>query len=205
MTEFPVPQMRGRQVYLRGLTQEDYPAFHQLDASGEGGVRWRFRGATPGPEQWVQMAWNSVLVQFVVAGTRDNRPIGLVVAYRAEFQHRHAYFAAVGLRRPSPLMIFGCALFFEYAFTCWDFHKLYMELPAYNLPQIASGVGRYFEVEGQLREHSYYGGKMWDEVVLALYRERWQERGRRLLAAASAGKPRLAGVRVPGRGAEWAR
>lgn len=200
---FREPRLQGQHIYLRPLAPEDYSTLQRFDSS-EAGVRWRFRGSTPSPEQWVQMAWNSVLAQFVVARRRDGRALGLVVVYRPNFQYRHAYFAAVTFgSSSSPLMVFGCALLFEYAFTCWDFHKLYFELPEYNLSQFGSGLGRYFELEGRLREHSYYAGRQWDELILALYRENWLERGKRLLAAEAAGKPRISRIYMPGRGEVW--
>ncbi len=202
---FVAPPVRGRHIYLRGIAPADYPTLQELDTAGEIGVRWRFRGSTPSPEQWMQMAWNNVLAQFVVARCRDHQPIGLVVAYQPNFQHRHAYFAAVGFRRSSPLMVFGCAMFFNYVFTCWDFHKLYMEVPEYNLPQFETGLGRYFEVEARLREHSFYGGRMWDQLILALYRDTWRERGQRLVDAEQAGPPRLESISLPGRGELWRR
>jgi RimJ/RimL family protein N-acetyltransferase len=203
--DFVQPPLRGRHVYLRPLMPQDYPLLQQVEMGSDANVRWRFRGATPSPEQWMQATWTGVLAQFVVARRRDDRPIGMVVIYRANFQHRHAYLAAVGFERPSPLMVFACALFIEYVFTIWGFHKLYLELPEFNLSQFASGVGSYFVEEGRLREHSFHGDRMWDEVILALYRDRWREHGPRLLEAERSGKPLISSIRMRGEGELWRR
>jgi hypothetical protein len=78
-------------------------------------------------------------------------------------------------------MIIGFALFLNYVFSCFDFRKLYMELPEFNYDQFASGEGRYFELEARLRDHSFFGGRYWDELVLAIYQDKWQEGEGRLM------------------------
>ena len=68
----------------------------------------------------------------------------------------------------------GCGLFIEYAFSCWPFHKLYLDVADYNLEQFSSGVGRLFEAEGRLKDHHYLDGRHWDHHILAISRDRWK-------------------------------
>jgi len=146
----------------------------------------------------MQLTWNSVLAQFVVTRTSDRRALGVVMAYRPSFQDGHAQFAVVSLeKRRSPVLVLGCAIFLEYVFTCWNFHKLYMELPEWNLSQFASGLGKYFQIEGRLRNHLFYDGQHWDEIIMGLYRSTWRENGKRLLAAEQPGpsRPRVPRIR----------
>jgi RimJ/RimL family protein N-acetyltransferase len=180
--ELAVPSLRARHVYLRPLTARDYPYLQMVEAGTELTFRWRLRGATPSPEQWAKMIWNQVLAQFMVVGRSGDKPIGLVSVYRANFQDRYAYLSATRFEpnRPSPLMMLGVFLFLKYVFTSWDFRKLYMELPEFNMPQFASGLGRYFEVEGRLRDHFYFDGRYWDQLTLATYRDVWQRHRDRL-------------------------
>lgn len=49
----------------------------------------------------------------------------------------------------------------------------YFEVPAYNLDQFASAIGRALEEERRLRDHEWLGGRYWDRVYLSLSRERW--------------------------------
>jgi hypothetical protein len=209
MDGFTNPPMRGRHVYLRPLTAADYPAIDAAQASEAVGVRWRFRGTTPGPERGAQSMWQTVLAQFLVVSTVSDRYIGLVVAYQPNFQDGHAQLAALRLdRRPTPLMILGHTLFVNYVFTCWNFHKLYMAVPGYNLDQIAAGRDRYYRIEGRLHDHYYYSGRRWDELVLAIYRDEWRERAARRLNVELSGPPlpkatrRLMTVTMPARPTE---
>nr|MDT0665497.1 hypothetical protein [Micromonospora sp. DSM 115978] len=52
----------------------------------------------------------------------------------------------------------------------WNYRKIYMECPEYNYGQLASGAGRWFEVEGRLKDFNYYDGQYWDEYLLAISR-----------------------------------
>jgi RimJ/RimL family protein N-acetyltransferase len=79
----------------------------------------------------------------------------------------------------------GLALFLEYVFTCWDLRKLYMQLPEYNYEQFASGAERFFVVEGRQREHTFFGGRHWDQLTLAIYRQTWFAHSARILRVAA--------------------
>ena len=180
---FVMPSLRGRHVYLRPITPADYDFLLRAEAGSELGTRWRFSGATPSPEQWAQQTWGGVLAQFIVSSTRTNSPIGLVAVYEANFQHGHAHLAAAAFEpdRRSPAMILGLALFLRYVFCCWNFRKLYMQLPEYNYAQFASAEGRIFEVEARLRDHFFHDGAYWDQLTLALYREAWSAESEKIM------------------------
>jgi hypothetical protein len=142
-----------------------------------------------------------VLAQFLVVAAQRERPIGLVAAYRANFQDQHAYLsvARFGSSTRSPAMMLGLALFLRYVFDCWSFRKLYVETQEFNYEQFASGVGTYFELEGRLREHSFYRGRHWDQLTLAIYRERWNEIASRLSVLGWGRDTRVMSVRLPPR------
>jgi acyl carrier protein len=183
--EFVTPRIRGRHVYLKPIDPSDYPLLQMLETVGDPAPRWRHRGVTPSPDQWAQVLWAGVLVQFMVVGVQSNKPIGRVLIYQPNFQDGHAYFAAMRFdtRDRSPLMVLGVSLFLEYVFGYWPFDKLYMEVPEYNLDQFASGLGRFFQIEGRLRGHFRMGGRTWDQLILAMYRADAAAHAERLLAS----------------------
>jgi hypothetical protein len=179
------PSLQGRHVYLRAIIPDDYRFLQMFETSGDFAVRWRFRGGTPSPENWARALWADVLVQYLIVGRKSNTPVGLVAAYQPNFQDGHAKIAAARFdpAGPSPAMILGLAIFLRYVFSCWDLRKLYMELPEYNYAQFSSGAGRIFELEGRLRDHYWFGGETWDQLLLAIHRETWQKREGALLRA----------------------
>jgi hypothetical protein len=198
-SEFALPSLSGRHVYLRPLMPEDSSLLRAAELSPQLGVRWRYRGSTPSPEQWAQTTWNSALAQFLVIRKKNHEPEAFVCAYGANFQDGYAHFAVEALRttRPAPLTLFGSALFIEYVFNCWNFRKLYLEAPEYNLGPVLSGMGRLFDVEARLKEHIWYGGRYWDALNLALYRRTWERESHRLLRGSKA--PPAARVTIPRR------
>jgi hypothetical protein len=193
------PRLFGTHVYLRPVTPGDYPFIQMMELGGELGTRWRFRGATPSPDQWTHALWHNVLVQYLVLDRKNDKPVGLVLAYRANFQDGHAYIAAARLGQPrlSPLMLLGSGVFIHYVFTCWNFRKLYFETTEYNYPQFASGAGRLFEIEGRLIGHRFFDGRHWDELILAVTRDAWMERGKRLVELECPPGLRRIRVRMP--------
>jgi hypothetical protein len=180
--QFVTPPLRARHVFLKPVTPSDYPFLQTLETAGELAPRWHHRGITPSPDQWAQTLWSGVLVQFIVVGVETSKPVGRVVVYQPNYQDRYAYFAAMRFQPSdrSPLMILGISLFLRYVFTYWDFEKLYMEVPEYNLPQFASGLGRFFEIEARLRGHLRTGERSWDQLIVALYRDAAELHGARL-------------------------
>jgi acyl carrier protein len=173
--QFGAPRLVSRHVYLKTIDPSDYSFLQMLETVGDPAPRWRHRGSTPSPDQWAQTLWTGVLVQFMVVGVQSNKPIGRVVVYQPNFQDGYAYFAAMRFetRDRSPLMGYGIVLFLEYVFEHWRFDKLYMEVPEYNLDQFASGVGRFFEIEARLKRHFRMGGRAWDQLIVAVYREQF--------------------------------
>jgi hypothetical protein len=185
------PSLEGRHVFLRPVSTGDYAGLQQAEIQGELGMRWRYRGSTPSPEQWAQGLWRTVLAQHLIVRRADDRPIGLVLVYQPDFQDGHAQLAAVrfDLADRSPRMMLGMALFLRHVFACWSFRKLYLEVTEFNYEQFASGAGRLFDVEGRYRDHVYFNGAYWDQLVLAVGRERWQSHGEALLAAEDLEEP----------------
>jgi hypothetical protein len=194
-----LPSLEGRHVYLRPVQPGDYGTLQALETRGEAALRWRYRGQTPSPEQWLGNLWNGVLAQFLVVSRDSNAPVGFIYAYKTSLQDRHTYLAAMkfDLGDRSALMMMGITMFVEYLFRCWDFKVLYMEVPEFNYDQFASGEGRFFTVEGCLKDNYACDGRWWDLLILAVHREHWARAGKPLLAAALGEPARPVTLRVP--------
>lgn len=190
--------LEGPAFYLRPVQPADYPMLQFLETHGENAQRWRFRGLTPSPEDYMQKLWSGILVQYLIVERSTDAPLALVYAYRASMQDRHAYFAVLRFEneRPTPLVMLGLALFIEYLFKSWSFVSLHAEVPAFNMHQFESGLGRIFEVEGRLRNHYSCAGRMWDMFILSIHYDPWRRQSGRVLAAAVGRDPRRVQVRI---------
>lgn len=190
---FAPPSLTAGNVALRPIKASDFEFLQLMETTGELASRWRFHGSTPSPAGWAEKTWAGVLAQYLVftgAATADGpsgAPIGVVCAYDARFEHGHAMLAAARFgERRSPELVVGLALLIRHVLTCWNLRKLYISVPEFNLDQFSKSVKPYFAEEGRLIDHVYYGGRYWDEVTLALYREQWAEVEPRLLRAGGA-------------------
>ena len=167
------PVLAGHGLRLDPVTPEDTAFLFALSAAPETSYRWRYRGAPPPLERFTESLWSQVLVQFVARRVEDGERVGHVVAYSADPLAR---FASLGAVFVPPMTRTGAAahsvsLFVRYLFHTFPFVKVYMEIPGYNWPQMASGEGVLFTVEGRLRDHYQYAGRSWDQYLCAIYRD----------------------------------
>jgi hypothetical protein len=140
---------------------------------------------TPSPEEWSRLASERQLAQFIVQRVGDDVPVGIVQLHNANFQDGHAQLSVARFGEPghSPQLLLGLGLFLRYVFFCWDLRKLYMEVPEYNYEQFSSGEGKYFSVEGRLKDHLYLDDRFWDQLILVMYRTTWRTVGEPVLSA----------------------
>jgi len=182
-TAGPTAELVGRRVVLRLVDPSDYPWLRALMGDPAVLVRFRDRGVTVRPEQFVDQLWAGVVAQFVVCRT-DGQPLGLVAAFAADHRNRHAHVAVLfdpAATSGAGWRLEAVALFVGYLFDVFGFAKLYGEIVEFNWAAWQSGAGRFFEVEGCLRGHEYHAGRWWDTYVVAVYPEAFAAQRRRLL------------------------
>lgn len=172
------PRMRSGRVRLRAIAPRDYPFLYHLATAEEVAYRWRYRGATPSPEEFQQQLWRNVLAQFVVEGVGPQggwRPIGHVAAFDPSHRDRWVHLAGIASADVlgTGLLAEAACVLVDYLFTHWAFEKIYLSIVEYNLPQFASGMGRGMRQEGRLRRHCFYDGRFWDMVLCSIFREDW--------------------------------
>lgn len=165
------PVLESRTLRLAPITPDDIDFLYSLAIDPETGFRWRYKGSVPSLERFTAELWDQVLVQFVVRRVEDSVPVGQVVAYAEEPSLRHARVGAVfhPLCAGTGLAAQAVSLFVRYLFHTFPMNKIYLEVPGYNWPQLQSGQGVLFQVEGVLKDHDYYAGRYWDKYVCAIY------------------------------------
>lgn len=168
----PLAPVLGNQTYrLTPLSSGDVDFLYALAVHPANGYRWRYRGVPPSPDRFGAELWGQVLVQYVVRTHATGEPVGLVVAYSADLAQGHASVAAVFLPEHAGTGLAAdiTALFVRYLFHTFRLRKLYLEIPGFNWPQLRSGAGRQFQVEGVLRDHDFYAGRFWNKYLCAIY------------------------------------
>ncbi len=170
-------ELVGRRVVLRELRPNDVDFLYSISTASTTAFRWRFRGGTPAPDTFIREMWSNVLAQFMVTDKKDGRPLGLVVCSDPNFLDGYAYLAAVVAPQyvGTGALVEAVALFIFGVFRNWNFRKLYMEAPEFNVDQVRSGLGGFFHEEGRLQAHRFYNGHYHDQLILALYRDEYEQ------------------------------
>jgi RimJ/RimL family protein N-acetyltransferase/aryl carrier-like protein len=166
------PVLRNSAYRLAPIQDGDLAFLYTLAVHPETGYRWRYRGQPPPPERFAAELWGQVLVQYVAREVNGDEPVGLVVAYAADLAQGHAFVGAVFVpeHAGTGLAAEATAMFVRYLFHAFPLRKLYLEVPGFNWPQVQSGAGRLFHVEGVLKGHDFYAGRYWDKYLCAVYR-----------------------------------
>jgi RimJ/RimL family protein N-acetyltransferase len=165
------PVLSNADLRLTPVEPDDVRFLYTLATHPDTCYRWRYRGAPPPIERFMGDLWSQVLIQFVARRNDDGEPVGHVVAYGADLGQGYAYLGAV-FRPPysgTGLAAQGTAMFVKYLFHTFALRKLYIEVPGFNWPQMRSGEGRLFDVEGIMRDHEHYAGQYWDRYLCAIY------------------------------------
>jgi RimJ/RimL family protein N-acetyltransferase len=175
------PGLAAGRCGLRPVLPADYEYLYRLLVGPGLGLRWRLRGVTPTPQDFPAYLGQGVLVQYIAEDRQSRQPVGLVTAYNADFVNGHAFVAMAldpGVQRCGWSML-SLLLFVDHVFGAFNFRKLYFEVPAFNLGQFGTAIGKALEEEGRLRDHEWFDGRYWDRVYLSLTRQRWMSlRGR---------------------------
>jgi RimJ/RimL family protein N-acetyltransferase/aryl carrier-like protein len=169
------PVLRTSALWLNPVQPDDMSFLFTLAAQPETSFRWRYRGVPPSIERFMENVWTGVAVQFVARRTEDNERVGHVMAFGVDTSLRHAHVGAVFIPgiAGTGLAAQAVAIFIRYLFHTFPFLKVYLEIPGYNWPQMQSGEGRLFTVEGVRRRHHYYAGREWDEYICAVYADQF--------------------------------
>ncbi len=170
---------------LRPIIDSDLQQSYLASLDPRNAHRWRFRGQTPSPDDFRRSFFApGVLAQFAVVPTEaeSNAALGIVSAYDADLTNGYASVAFQRFESATPdasrdrgLMIDGFLVFIQYLFDHFNFRKIYLEIPEYNLCLFEGGARDILVEEGRLKDHLYYGDRYWDQCIHALYRARWEE------------------------------
>jgi RimJ/RimL family protein N-acetyltransferase len=162
-------------VMLRPVLPRDIELMYAAATDPQRGMRWRYRGETPGYDEFNARLWSGQRCHFIAE--RDAQPIAYLAAYDLSLKSRHCYLAVLSLRAEATRghVFDGAFNFIDHLFRAFELRKLYIEVAGYNLNAVLGGPQTLFEMEGVLRDHEEWNGELWDNYIGALSRSRWEE------------------------------
>lgn len=170
----PIP-LQSRRVRLEVPDDRHLMSLWELAADPATSFRWRYHGRVPSPQEFANDLWEGVATQFVAVDVVTEQPVAWLIAYNLSPRDQHLFVAVHGWPEhlASLALLDSVFVFFRYVFANFSLRKVYAEVREFNVTQFASGAGRFFEIEGRLRSHSFYDGIWWDQLILALTAEQF--------------------------------
>lgn len=125
---------------------------------------------------------DSVHVFLIIADHRKE-PVGFTYSYDVSLLDGFAFITSFlsPSARGRGIGAIASILFIDYLFTYFDLAKIYCDAYAYNSPSLNLLSASGFEVEGEFREHRFFGGTRHTLFRFALYRKAFYHRFARLL------------------------
>ena len=162
-------------VTLRPVLPRDVELMYAAATDPQRGMRWRYRGETPGFDEFNARLWSGQRCHFIAE--RDAKPIAYFAGYDLSLKSRHCYLAVLSLRAEATRghVFDGAFNFIDHLFRAFELRKLYIEVAGYNLNAVLGGRQTLFEMEGVLRAHEEWNGELWDNHIGALSRGRWED------------------------------
>lgn len=166
----------GKHVRLAALEPQYYEAMRNIELDQVVPDRWRFRGATPSPDEYISSLWRDVLLHLAVLTRHSGELVGSVSAYGARRRSGTVNAAVVMTPRVhnTGLGIEAMAIFVEHLFAHWNFQKVYLEVLEGNLRRFARITEELASLEAVLHGHEVQEDSYQDLHILALFRGTWE-------------------------------
>lgn len=165
-------------IRLRPLADADIPLLYEASMSPSANIRWRYRGATLSPQEFMEGLHQNVRAQLVVEMKETGDPTGLVVAYEhyGAGGHCKVGFVRFGDHAPNDwgAVYEGLVCFLSYLFTSYPYKKIYAEVPTYNMALVEGVVGDFMTQEGCLEGYLFADGDECSLHVLSMSRDQWR-------------------------------
>lgn len=173
--EVDPPRWQLANVAIRPVRSEDQAFLYGLAVDQEIGFRWRFRGMSPNPTNFLENLGTGVLVQFIVEDRKTKEPLGFIYGYNASYRDGWIYIAAASTAqaRATGTVLIGLALLVDFIFKTWHFRRIYFEAPEFTFVQFSSASPEFFTEATRLRDHILYDDRYWDLIFGAIERSEW--------------------------------
>lgn len=176
------PAIVGRTVVLRPPSRDDLLTFFAWRADGSQPHLLSQSRRIPTYEEFIgeMERHQRQSIMLVVLDKEVNEPIGFVQAYNLNLEAGWC-FATVYMTqdyRQSNRSTEAYICLLDFVFRRFGLRKVYVDVYEFGLDSMKLLMTGGFVEEGRFREHSWFDGRYWDVVRLAVYRDGWTE-GRR--------------------------
>jgi len=177
LSQFPTtPTLIGKELYLKASAPDDYLEVHRWFNASDPQSQSCHAIRISSPEDRVQRMQKKEYREdegrFVIVSKADHRLVGEIVYFQKNMLNRSAelgYLVAPG-ERGNGFAREALQLLIKYLFLDMNLNKVYAQTASFNKASIKLLESLEFKLDGTLRQHHYYKGDLYDDLVYSLLR-----------------------------------
>lgn len=176
-----------RKLHLKPVRRSDLSFIYEMETSGHDNFLWTNNKRLFGENQFYDDFYRKEVTYFnsyflIYIEVQDN-PIGFVYSYGADSNDRYCYatmYLKDNYRQKGYGAIAG-AIFLNYLFSYYDYRKIYFDVFQYNTSSYRFLISSGCVQEGCLKQHKYFNGHYYDLLKLALYRDIFYTKNKKII------------------------
>lgn len=183
-TNQTVPFLKGHEVYLRGLTEEDLEGPMRHWSNDREVTRFMYRGHRPSTPERRRQEHQKRLdpsnddVELAVIESETDRHIGITGLHSFNWLARSAEFRILIGEKETWGQGYGteaCQLMVIYGFEIFNLHKVWLGVNEANKAAVRSYEKAGFVEEGTLRDEVYRNSQYYDAIRMSMLRDEYEQ------------------------------
>ncbi|UCD18588.1 MAG: GNAT family N-acetyltransferase [Candidatus Zixiibacteriota bacterium] len=176
-SQFPtIATLVGKEVYLRPMESDDLKTTYGWFLVSDPQIQTCHQVTLTTPEEMAarnkKREQSSDRGDFIMAQKEDHKMVGKLSYFHLNMLNRSAelgYIVAPGDRSRGYAKE-GMWLLIRYLFKQLNLNKVYAQTASFNKASIALLESLDFKLDGTLRQHHYYNGDLYDDLLYSLLR-----------------------------------
>ncbi len=177
LSQFPTtPALVGKKIYLKASAPENYLEIHRWFNASDPQSQTCHAVRIMSPEERVEKMEKKEFRdnegRFVIVAKDDFRLVGEIVYFHMNMLNRAAElgYLIAPEERGNGFAREALQLIIRYLFLDMNLNKVSAQTASFNKPSIKLLESLEFKLDGTLRQHHYYKGDLYDDLVYSLLR-----------------------------------
>ncbi len=176
MLESPIA-LQNEHIRLRPLLKSDYETIFEWHSDLRSlHLWWDDREILPYEafvEDFQRRLRRHIDTLFLIENKETKALIGMVYSYNTSLIDKYTYLCIYLIPEATQQGIGAVAgqMFGNYLYAQYGFRKVYAEVMAFNSPSLKICQRNGFTEEARLKEHRWFNGKYWDQIILSIQLE----------------------------------
>jgi ribosomal-protein-alanine N-acetyltransferase len=171
-----IPALIGKDIFLKVMEPEDHAQAYLWHLHSDPQSQTSHIIQLASPREIVESAKKKERTpndgDFLMVRKEDNQPVGKIRYFNLNMLNRSAEFGIIVSpdERKNGYGKEGVRVLAKYLFTYLNLNKIYAQTASFNEAAIKLLKSLDFKLDGTLRQHHFYKGNLYDDLVFSLLR-----------------------------------